>query len=204
MLTPEQIAELKHQLYDQVKHLPAGKRQEAEEAIEDMSPEALESMLKQQQQKIFRDIVNRKISAQIVEENEDALAVLEIRPISKGHVMIIPKKETTNEKSLAPGVLKLAEHIANKLTFLFKPKNISIRAETKLGEVVLDLIPIYEDKQTNERKPASEKDLEKLAKDLITLQIPAKEKTEVKEEKPKEKKARKPRKKILKMPRRIP
>jgi len=42
---------------------------------------------------IFTKIINRDIPAHIVAENEHALAFLDIRPLTKGHTLVIPKKE---------------------------------------------------------------------------------------------------------------
>jgi histidine triad (HIT) family protein len=42
---------------------------------------------------IFTKIINREIPAHIVAENEYAIAFLDIRPLTKGHTLVIPKKE---------------------------------------------------------------------------------------------------------------
>lgn len=42
---------------------------------------------------IFTKIINREIPAHIVAENDTALAFLDIRPLTKGHTLVIPKKE---------------------------------------------------------------------------------------------------------------
>ncbi|MFP4092518.1 MAG: HIT family protein [Cyclobacteriaceae bacterium] len=42
---------------------------------------------------IFTKIINREIPAQIVAENDIALAFLDIRPLTKGHTLVIPKNE---------------------------------------------------------------------------------------------------------------
>ena len=99
-LTKEQIQELKKQLFDQIENLPLGQKESAQNQINSMSSEALEVMLKQQQTqvKIFRKIASKEIPSRIIEENEEALAVLEIRPISKGHSIIISKSEIKDAK----------------------------------------------------------------------------------------------------------
>ena len=43
---------------------------------------------------IFTKIVNREIESFIVDEDNDNLAFLDIAPLAKGHVLVIPKKET--------------------------------------------------------------------------------------------------------------
>ena len=42
---------------------------------------------------IFTKIIERKIPAQIVAENGDAIAFLDINPLTVGHTLVIPKKE---------------------------------------------------------------------------------------------------------------
>ena len=42
---------------------------------------------------LFTRIVNREIPAHIVAENDHFLAFLDINPLAKGHVLVIPKKE---------------------------------------------------------------------------------------------------------------
>ena len=43
---------------------------------------------------IFTKIVNREIESFIVDEDNDNLAFLDIAPLAKGHILVIPKKET--------------------------------------------------------------------------------------------------------------
>ena len=42
---------------------------------------------------IFTKIINREIPAHIVAEDDDFLAFLDISPLTKGHVLVIPKVE---------------------------------------------------------------------------------------------------------------
>lgn len=42
---------------------------------------------------IFTKIINREIPAHIVAENDDVIAFLDIRPLTKGHTLVVPKKE---------------------------------------------------------------------------------------------------------------
>lgn len=45
---------------------------------------------------IFKKIIDRKIPADIVYEDEHTLAFLDIHPAKKGHTLVIPKKEFEN------------------------------------------------------------------------------------------------------------
>lgn len=42
---------------------------------------------------IFTKIINREIPAYIVAEDSDYIAFLDIMPLCKGHVLVVPKKE---------------------------------------------------------------------------------------------------------------
>lgn len=42
---------------------------------------------------IFTKIINHEIPAHIVAENDDVIAFLDIRPLTKGHTLVVPKKE---------------------------------------------------------------------------------------------------------------
>ena len=42
---------------------------------------------------IFSRIVNREIPAHIVREDDDFLAILDVRPIREGHTLVIAKQE---------------------------------------------------------------------------------------------------------------
>ncbi len=106
-LTPEQVTELKNQLKAQLDHLPPEQKKEGEKQIDAMSAEALELMLKQQQSQqpsggktIFRMIINGDVPSTKTGENAKALAVLDINPISKGHILIIPRKPVKTPKQI--------------------------------------------------------------------------------------------------------
>lgn len=42
---------------------------------------------------IFTQIINRQIPAHIVAENNNCIAFLDIRPLAKGHTLVVPKLE---------------------------------------------------------------------------------------------------------------
>ncbi len=44
---------------------------------------------------IFTKIINREIPAYIVDENDDFIAFLDVFPIAKGHVLVVPKKQVS-------------------------------------------------------------------------------------------------------------
>lgn len=173
-LTEEQIKELKKQLKEQVQNLPGSKRQEALRQIEEMSPQSIEIMLRQQQAKeknpsekqknIFRLINDRDIDSYILSENKSALAVLDISPISPGHTLIIPKSPIKTTQEMPQKVLGFAKTTSKRLSSKLKAKNISLQTEEKFGETIIHLIPIYEDNLTlsSPRQKIDDKEMNKL------------------------------------------
>jgi len=170
-LTQQQIKILKEQLLSQIETLPEDKKAEAKRQIETLSPQALELMLKQQTKKregVFRLIVKGEIPSTKIEENEDAIAVLEINPVSNGHVIIIPKIPAKSSKDLPESTFKLAKKLSESIINKLKATSTEIQTETKFGETILNIIPIYEKPlNTNSpRKTAKKEELEEIAKKL--------------------------------------
>jgi len=201
-LTQEQIKDLKAQLEEQISHLPPEKRAEAQKQIDSLSQEALETMLEEQrssnQKTIFRMIIDKEVPSVSIAENDHALAVLEINPISKGHTIIIPKSSVKEEKSLSKEVHSLSEQLSKKLISSLKAKSTSVVPEKKFGEVILNIIPIY-DKPLNLESPRIKSSVAELEKLKLEINV---EKIENKPEKIKiEKKSQE---EVLKLKRRIP
>ena len=182
-LTKEQISELKKQLLDQIKKLPENQRKDAEKQIDNLSDETIEEMLKNQKESqvnIFREIVAGKIPSKKIDENSSAVAVLEIRPISKGHLIIIPKEKLENIDIIPENISILIDKISKNISEKLKAKEVKIIPESKLGEVIINLIPIY-DKDLNlesERENSSSEDLDKIIEKINKKE----EITEVKKE----------------------
>ena len=203
-LTQEQVSELKNQLKEQIAHLDPRQKAEAESQIDNMSSEALELMLKQQSQQptsgktIFRMIVNGEVQSTKIGENSSATAVLDINPISKGHILIIPKKPVKTPSKIPKALFELAKDLSKKIIDNLKAKEVKAETETKFGEAVLNLIPIY-DKPLSASSPrgkATPEELAQIKKELETIKIEKKvEKIKI------PKKEKEP---ILKLNRRIP
>jgi histidine triad (HIT) family protein len=164
-------------------------------------------MLKQQQAQapeakgpqkpVFRLIADKEIPSVQVDENKSSLAVLDINPISKGHIIIIPKKPIKNIKDLPTPSFSLAKKISKRIEKKLKAQSVEIQTETKFEEVIINIIPIY-DKPLNihsQRSSSSTEELEKIAK----LLRPSKKKKVIKIKKKKTTETE-----ILKLPRRIP
>ena len=192
MISSEQISNIKSQIIQQIERsFPADKKDSAIEQIESMNVEELEEFLKQNKlvkgdssQCIFCSIVSNEIHSHKIGENEKAIAVLEINPISFGHSIIIPKNHSEKNSEEAK---MLAKDIAIQVKKL-KPNKIDIFPSILFGHQIFNVLPIYENETIDsQRNKATEEELKSLQKTL------SEEKTKKPEKKieNKEKKTRK-------------
>jgi len=198
-LTPEQAAEIKKQLLKQVEKLPQENKEEIKKYIEGLNPQQLEEFLKQnkiqmseqglpqqsqsQDKPIFQSIVEGEIQSYKIDENKKAIAVLEINPLSKGHSIVLPKKQVPVEK-LPKTAMSLAQKIAKKIKSKLKPENIKIETSSFQDYPMINVIPIYKDVPLKKYK-ADEKELQDIFLKLALKKRNPKEKTQKKEKNPK-------------------
>ena len=187
MLSKEQIEFVKKQLLSQIDSLPESQRYSMKEQIESMSDQELEEFLiKNNLIKVgenqnnsntsgggctFCLLVSGTLPSNKIAENEKAIAILEINPISKGHVIIIPK-EHVNSKELKPKSLEsFTKEISESIKPKLKAEKIEIIPSELFGHIILNLIPLY-NKETLDldakRYKASEKELSEL-KSLLEI-----------------------------------
>ena len=205
MLSEEQIKQIKKQLLQQIENFPEDKKEIAKQQIEEMDSEQLEEFLEQnnlvqksenQQQCVFCSIVEGKIPSSKIDENEDAIAILEINPISKGHALVIPKN---HDDKISKKVISFAEKISKKIKTKLKPQKVDIAKSELFGHQVINIIPNYKDNHlismNSPRQKANPEELEKIKSQL-----------EEKPKKPKPIKRAKPEKidENIRLPKRIP
>ena len=201
-LTQEQVQQLKSQLREQIKSLPEDQKKEAEAQIDEMSDEAIEEMLnnqKKSQKPIFRSIIEGEIPSKKVDENKIAIAVLDTKPISRGHSIIIPKKEVKDGKDIPPQAFSLAKKLAKRISNKLKALSTEIQTEFKFGEIIINIIPVYDKPVSlnSQRQEVPEPQLTELAQ-----LIKAKQKSKVIKIKTQKTEASKST--LQKIPRRIP
>lgn len=91
---------------------------------------------------IFCKIIKREIPADVVYEDENCLAFLDITPVNPGHVLLVPKNHYENLydlpdeelKNLAPIIKKLA--VAIKKGINAEGINIGMNNERPAGQLV--------------------------------------------------------------------
>ncbi len=106
---------------------------------------------------LFMKIIEREIPAKIVYEDDDVLAFLDIAQNTKGHTLVIPKKETasvlTADAKTITQVNLAAQKIAQKLVEIFDAKGVNIlsNANPVAGQTVfhyhVHVIPRYHEKE---------------------------------------------------------
>ncbi|PSL06519.1 HIT family protein [Cecembia rubra] len=84
---------------------------------------------------IFTKIINREIPAHIVAEDENYIAFLDIMPLAKGHVLVVPKLEVDYIFDLKDEVLA-GLHVFSKKVAHAMDKTIKC---TRIGVAVIGL-----------------------------------------------------------------
>ncbi|KHO54315.1 MAG: protein hit, Hit-like protein involved in cell-cycle regulation [archaeon GW2011_AR19] len=188
----EQTEQIKQQIIQQIENtFPEDKKESAIQQIEEMNESELENFLAQnnliktseneEKQCIFCSIVSEKIPGYKISENDSALAVLEINPVSKGHTLIIPK---VHVQEISKKTQDFAEEVSIKLKEKLNAKSIQTEDSEMFGHKIINIIPIYEGKTLDGKKqPASKKVLESLQKEL-SIKIEKKEEALEIEKKP--------------------
>ena len=96
---------------------------------------------------IFTQILERKISGHILWEDTKCFAFLDIRPLNRGHTLVVPIQEidmwTDLPEETASHCMKVAKKIGEAQMKVFKPKRIGLMiAGFEVPHVHLHVIPI--------------------------------------------------------------
>ena len=121
----------------------------------DCSKMALCGILSAMEETVFQKIIKREIPAEIIYEDDDTLAFLDIAPVSKGHTLVVPKKPVRNifdadDETLA-AVMRTIRKIAPAVRSAVDADGINIHSnhEHAAGQVVFHLhfhiIPRFND-----------------------------------------------------------
>ena len=84
---------------------------------------------------IFSKIINREIPANIIAENDNYIAFLDVFPLSKGHTLIVPKKQVDYIFDLEDDLLA-GLHLFSKKIALAIGKTIDCK---RIGTAVIGL-----------------------------------------------------------------
>ena len=202
MLSEQEAEEIKKDIINQIEStFPAEKILSAKEQVEAMNPEELEEFMERNKiakednpeknpECVFCSIASGKIKSVKIDEDDKAVAVLDINPISKGQVLVVPKEHEAREKE----AMTLAKKISKLLKKKLKPKEVKISVSKLAGHVTISVLPVYSNEDFNsERKKATLEELETVKEEIEKQPIK-------KEKKPKIEKI----KEFLWLPKRIP
>jgi len=169
MISDIQTKEIKDQI---IKHIestfPEDKKDSAINQIESMGSEQLGEFLEknklmqqipqssgEEQQCIFCSILSDKIPGYKIDGNKTSSAFLEINPISKGHIIVLPVKHSDK---ISKRLISFANKISKKMKSKLKPKNVLISQGTLFGHGIINLVPVYRKESLDSKRYKAEKD----------------------------------------------
>lgn len=184
-LTEEQVKEVKAQLLKQIETtVPKEQQKQAKSYILSLNPKDLEDFLTKnklvqqpgtnqatpsqtkgkQQSCVFCGIANKQMPALALFEDKDFLAVLEIKPFSTGHTILIPKKHIKKTKSLPSKAFTTANRIGKHVAKRLKAESFQVTTAADMDHAIINIIPTYKKEPlTFERKETNPKELQELA-----------------------------------------
>jgi len=168
MLSEEQTSAIKQQLIEHIERsFPDERKEYAKEQVQHMTNQELEEFLiknnlvaGQDSKCIFCSIVFGDIPSYKIDENNDAVAVLEINPMSKGHTLIIPKRhfQESAETEIFKEAEKLAKKISKKIQTKLKPKRVETIVSATFGHSLINLLPVYSNETFSSKRQAAKKE----------------------------------------------
>lgn len=166
MLSDEEMQEIKKKITSHIEStFPAEQISSAKQQIETMNSGQLENFLQRNKMIkaddsetnsnndcVFCSIASGKINSVKIDENDGAIAVLEINPVSRGHIIIVPKEHSDKSSKKA---LSLAKKISKKLKKKLLPKSIEISNSRLFGHEIINVIPVYDKENINSKRSSA-------------------------------------------------
>lgn len=117
---------------------------------------------------IFTKIINREIPAQIIAEDEKYIAFLDIMPLVKGHVLVVPKVEVDYIFNMEPtdlaGLHLFAQKVAKAMDKTIKCTRIGVAViGLEVPHVHVHLVPLRTIDDINFTRPKLKLTSEELA-----------------------------------------
>lgn len=97
---------------------------------------------------IFTKIIKKEIPSHTLLETDHHIVFLDIRPVTKGHTLVVPKKQVDYlfdlEDSLLAETMRISQKMAKVLDKTFSPIRTGVIVEgLEVPHAHLHLIPIY-------------------------------------------------------------
>lgn len=125
---------------------------------------------------IFTKIIQREIPANILAEDEDYIAFLDINPLVRGHTLVVPKKEIDyifdlSDEGLA-GLHLFAKKVAAGLKEAIPCKRIGLAViGLEVPHVHVHLVPMNSMEDINFSKPKLSPSKEELQQTADSIQV---------------------------------
>ena len=127
---------------------------------------------------IFTRIVAREIPAQILREDDQFLAFLDVRPIRAGHSLVIPKTEVPDvfdlPDPLLSGLLPFARPVAGAIKEVTGAQRVGMAVVgLEVPHAHIHLVPIdgLHDIDFRRASPASDDDLAAMAEQIRSVMV---------------------------------
>lgn len=117
---------------------------------------------------IFTKIINREIPAEIIAEDDNFIAFLDIMPLVKGHVLVVPKKETDYifdlDDTTLSGLNVFAKKVAKAIDKTIKCTRVGVAViGLEVPHVHIHLVPLRTMDDINFNRPKLKLSKEELA-----------------------------------------
>lgn len=117
---------------------------------------------------IFTKIINREIPAEIIAEDDNYIAFLDIMPLVKGHVLVVPKKETDYifdlDDTTLSGLNVFAKKVAKAIDKTIKCTRVGVAViGLEVPHVHIHLVPLRTMDDINFNRPKLKLSKEELA-----------------------------------------
>lgn len=123
---------------------------------------------------LFTKIINREIPAEIIAEDESYIAFLDISPLVKGHVLVVPKKEVDyifnlDETTLA-GLFVFAKKVANAIDKTIECTRVGVAViGLEVPHTHVHLVPLRTMDDINFTRPKLKPSKEELAATALLI-----------------------------------
>lgn len=123
---------------------------------------------------IFTRIINREIPAHIVAEDDNFIAFLDIMPLAKGHVLVVPKKEVDYifdlDDTTLTGLHLFAKKVAKAIDKTIKCTRVGVAViGLEVPHVHVHLVPLRTMDDINFSRPKLKLSQEELAAIAATI-----------------------------------
>lgn len=125
---------------------------------------------------IFTRIINREIPCHLIAETEDYIAFLDVRPLAKGHTLVIPKTEIDYVFDLPDDVLQglilFSKRVAQAVKSVISCEKIGVAViGLEVAHAHVHLVPIRAVGDINFSNPKLELSTEELSAIAMSIRV---------------------------------